>query len=102
MARWERLTALVAIGAAGLIACDTTATSNAVVSDSAGIVIVRNTRPARDTMRLTTPAVRIGDDETKTEAVFQEVHDVAFTSAGHIVVVRSEERRVGEHVRQLS
>ena len=63
------------------------ATDGAVVTDSAGIRIVRNMQPARDTTRLATPAVRIGDDESKVESVFREVHDVAFTPGGGILVV---------------
>ena len=73
---------------ASVVACDSAAGGGAAtVSDSAGIAIVRNTRPARDTVRLTTPEVRIGDDESKTESIFREVHDVAFTAGGSIAVV---------------
>ena len=79
--------ALVACVASGM-ACEGAGRDAAfVIADSAGIPIVRNTRPARDTVRLDTPAVRIGHDETKTESIFREVHDVAFTRSGGIVVV---------------
>lgn len=68
--------------------------SSVVMSDSAGVRIVRNLEPAHDTVRVTAPEVRIGHDETQTESVFREVHDVAFTPGGGIVVVDGGNRVV--------
>ena len=79
---------MLAGAAAGIVACERGAQDPTVVtSDSAGITIVRNSGPARDTVRLTTPVVRIGHDETNKESVFREVHHVAFTARGNIAVV---------------
>ena len=63
-------------------------------TDSAGVEVVRNLQPARDTVRLTTPEVRIGHDETQTESVFREVHDVAFAPGGGVIVVDGGKRVV--------
>jgi hypothetical protein len=79
---------VLTVALSGAAACEGAGRDDAVVTrDSAGIVVVRNTRPSRDTVRLSAPAIRIGDDEAKTESVFREVHDVAFTGSGNIVVV---------------
>src|SRR5687768_5275677 len=75
--------ATVVLGACG----DGAGSDSVVTADSAGITIVRNLGAARDTVRVTTPEVRIGHDETNKESVFREVHDVAFTPSGGIVVV---------------
>jgi hypothetical protein len=78
-----------------MVACDGVARDAAVVTtDSAGIALVRNTRPARDTVPITTPLVRIGHDEAKTESIFREVHHVAFTKGGSIVVIDAGARAV--------
>ena len=79
----------VALGVVGALGACSGGNDNGSVltSDSAGVRIVRNLQPARDTLRTAAPEVRIGHDETQTESVFREVHDVAFTPGGGIVVV---------------
>ena len=84
----RRMGSVVALALIGASACRDGAENGAVVTaDSAGITIVRNVRPPRDTVRVTTPDVRIGHDEAKTESVFREVHDVEFAPSGGIIVV---------------
>ena len=84
----NRIIAALAAGITSTVACDGMRRDEAVVTaDSAGITLVRNTRPARDTVRVITPIVRIGHDEAKTEAIFRQVDDVAFTTAGSIIVI---------------
>src|SRR5688500_16799521 len=82
------IVAALAPGITTVAACDGMGRDEAVVmADSAGIALVRNRRPARDTVRLTAPVIRIGHDEAKTESIFRQVDDVAFTTAGSIVAI---------------
>ena len=91
----RRITVALVAGLASSTACEDARTRDAVTtSDSAGVVIVRNTQPARDTIRLTAPDLRIGHDESKPASIFREVHDVAFTRSGGLVVVDGGSRVV--------